>query len=582
MGSVGPVLLRKKKCSLRVIAVLLLTMMPVLACNPALDGLETGGNTAAHLDGGEVAFPEGGDASIPSGMNPNRDDENVPEYAPQPPQLRRLTNKQYRHAMLDFFGLELPPTFELGTNTQLHGYRNIASAILSMSETEVEAYESAGQWIAQQLVAARDPAVFEDNCELHHESCIESSITRLGALLWKRSMTDVELQAFMETWRGLLNQPFNHEERTEVLISALLQSPYFLYVAEVGEVNRFEPTARRRTSQELLAATTLLIWDVPPNAEQLLQYGTDLYDEARYDALLDSLLNDERAQRGLLGFFEEYLLLDRLSNVEKSRVHFPLMSDTIAEAFRHEALGMINSVIFEERQDVRHLLTTRETFLNWELAQLYNVTAGVEFEHYEFANSSPRKGFLTTGAFLALNAHHSTTSPTYRGKYVQNRFYCFDVPPPPEGVDTTLDPVEEGRPESMRERVAQHNDDPVCSGCHQFMDPIGLAFENFDALGAWRTDEGGLPIDPSGTLHGFDFRNHHELIDHLATQTVFAECVTRQFVRYAWNRLELDSDEPILAELDEQFARSGYAFDALVRAVVKNRAFRELSEVSSE
>ena len=156
------------------------------------------------------------------------------------------------------------------------------------------------------------------------------------------------------------------------------------------------------------------------------------------------------------------------------------------------------------------------------------------------------------------------------------------MPPPPEGVDTTLDPQSDDRPKTMRERVAQHNSDPVCNGCHQFMDPIGLAFENFDALGAWRTDEAGLAIDPSGELDGFQFRNHHELIVHLATQTDFAQCVTRQFVRYAWSRLERPTDDVILSDLDEAFSAADYRFEALVRAVVHNRAFQALAEVNRE
>jgi len=518
-------------------------------------------------------------------ITPDRDvsrpDSGV-EFEPQPPQLKRLTNRQYRHAVHDFFGLELPVNTVLGTDTQLHGFRNIASAVLSVSETEAEGYEASAQWVAGQLVAGQASETASIDCSMSDVSCVESLIERLGALLWRRGLTNSELTLFVDTWLQLGDQPFSDEERMELLITALLQSPYFLYVIEQGEVDPLAPTARRRTARELLTAVTMLIWDAPPDQALLDNYGDVLYDDGKLDSLLDTLLSDPKARRGLLGFFEEYLQLDRLSNVDKSREHFPLMSDTIADAFHQEAIGLIGNVVLDNEADIRTILSTKESYLNWELGQLYNVSVGQEFQLHRFADNSPRQGFLTTGAFLALNAHHSTTSPTYRGKYVQNRFFCFDIPPPPEGVDTTLAPLNEGRPATMRDRVAQHNSDPVCNGCHQFMDPIGLAFENFDALGAWRTDEAGLPIDASGILGGVEFRNHHALIEHLATQTDFAECVTRQFVRYAWNRLELDSDNVVIAELDQAFAASGYRFESLVRAVVHNRSFRALAEVERE
>ena len=243
---------------------------------------------------------------------------------------------------------------------------------------------------------------------------------------------------------------------------------------------------------------------------------------------------------------------------------------------------MIQNVVFTPDADIRSFLTTKDTYLNEELAQLYNEPAPDGFSTHTYQEDSPRMGYLTTAAFLSLNAHNTVTSPTYRGKYVQNRFFCFDIPPPPEGIDTTLEPPEPGTQTTMRMRVAQHNNDPVCSGCHKFMDPIGLAFENFDAIGVWRTDENGLPIDPSGEIDGLSFRDHRELITHLATEAEFAECVTRQFVRFAWSRLESMNDEEHIAQLNRTFEASGFNFLALVRAVISNEAFKALSEVTSE
>ena len=162
-------------------------------------------------------------------------------------------------------------------------------------------------------------------------------------------------------------------------------------------------------------------------------------------------------------------------------------------------------------------------------------------------------GYLTTAAFLSLNAHNTVTSPTYRGKYVQNRFFCFDIPPPPEGIDTTLDPPEPGVQTTMRMRVDQHNDDPVCSGCHQFMDPIGLAFENFDAIGVWRTDENGLPIDPSGQIDGVSFRDHRGSLLTLHLKLSLLNVLHANLFDLL-ESIGTTNDEDNLAQLDETFS----------------------------
>lgn len=579
MGSKEPVSTHKKNP----VRISILGFLAVLLC---LSSCAEPGSHDTTLPFATDMMPSGSnathDAAVRVDMMEFADADSAVQYVPQPPQLRRLTNQQYKNAIEDFFGLQLPPDMALGTDTQLHGFRNIATTVLSISETEVEGYEAASQWVAHQLSQNRSAHPIMPDCSPEERICIADTLQRVGSLLWRRPLTTNELNAILTAWSSLAEQPFTDDERLEIVLTALLQSPYFLYTVEHGVLLSPDSSERQRSTVELLTALTMLIWNVPPNAQQLSMYGHAIHDEARFDALLDDLLSDERARRGLLGFFEEYLQLDRLNNVDKSREHFPLMSNSLVSAFHTEAMGMINHVVLDTQEDIRNLLTTKHSFLNWELGQLYSEMVGVEFAMHRFSEQSPRQGFLTTGAFLSLNAHYSSTSPTYRGKYVQNRFFCFDVPPPPEGVDTTLEPVTPGEAITMRARVAQHNEDPVCNGCHQFMDPIGLAFENFDALGVWRTDEMGLPIDPSGELNGVRFRTHHELIDHLASQTDFAKCVTKQFVRYAWNRLELRSDRVVLEELDEVFAESGYRFEALVRAVVKHRAFRAVGEVTRE
>jgi hypothetical protein len=503
-------------------------------------------------------------------------------FQPVPPRLKRITNTQYRHAIEDTFGLSLPSALGLSPDNQLHGFRTIAASTFSLSLADVEAYEATAYWVSQSFFA--DEALLSRlvNCDLNEPECIETFIVRIGAILWRRPLTNGEIRRLNELWSDLSNQPFSSVERAEFVLSSLLQSPDFLFLVEQGEPSPDPQSPRRKTSRELLIAICILLWDAPPTEYLLDLYGERMYETGIEDEVYAYLINDPRSARGLVGFFEEYLQLDRLDTLEKSRAHFVIMSDTLASAMGTEAKGMIENIVLSPTTDIRSLLTTKETFINEELALLYNEPAPDGFSQHRYSDSSPRLGFLTTAAFLALNAHNTVTSPTYRGKYVQNRFFCFDIPPPPEGIDTTLDAPEPGVPTTMRQRVARHNAEPVCNGCHQFMDPIGLAFENFDAIGIWRTDELGEPIDPSGTIDGHNFRNHRELIEHLATEVTFAQCVTRQFVRFAWSRLESRTDEVVIDALNSEFEASGFNFLHLVRAVIASQAFRSLAEVSDE
>ena len=556
----------------------LLLIFAILACSdePEINTMRQDGSMELNLmDAGDLRDAAWATTDT---MLPASD----PVFVPSPPRLRRLTNRQYRNTLFDLFGLSVPVEMALATDTQLHGFRAIAATELSISESEVEAYELSAQWIAKAILDNESLRARLINCNVSEFECIASRVADLGSLVWRRPLSADEIDELMALWSNLDREIFGDEQRLELVISALFQSPNFLFIVEHGEPVPDTIEAWRRTSRELLTATVMLIWDAAPSESLLNRYGDTLYEDNTFDTLLSILLEDDRSRRGLLGFFEEYLQLDRLKNVDKSREKFVLMSDGLMEAMRTEALAMIAEVALDPEKDIRTLLTTKDTYLNWELAQLYGEPSPEGFAPHTFSAQSPRKGFLTTGAFLALNAHFSVTSPTYRGKYVQNRFFCLDVPPPPEGVDTTLEPDMDGMFTTMRQKMSRHNADPLCNSCHQFMDPIGLAFENFDALGIWRTDDQGEPIDPSGEIQNVSFRNHLELIDHLSTQDDFANCVARQFVRYAWQRLELETDEPIIDDLTRAFAESNYRFESLVKHVVTSPAFTSLSEVARD
>jgi hypothetical protein len=272
------------------------------------------------------------------------------------------------------------------------------------------------------------------------------------------------------------------------------------------------------------------------------------------------------------------LKLDRLDNLSRDPMVFPLVTATLGASMRGEVLRMLDDVVFGRDADVREMFDTRVTYVNGDLARLYNLpgVTGATLARVELPAAGPRAGVLTTAGFLALNAHATVTSPTLRGRFIRQFLLCEDINPPPEGVQAALplEPPDAPR-RTLRQRLEMlHLTNPTCASCHVRMDPLGFGLENFDALGIYRTTDNGLPVDPRGDVDGRAFRNARELGGLLREHPRVAECLVRQTYRYAAGHLDTDGEARPLAALTESFARDGHRFRAMLAGLVASDAFR--------
>ena len=295
------------------------------------------------------------------------------------------------------------------------------------------------------------------------------------------------------------------------------------------------------------------------------------------------LLDDERARVAVQSFFAQYLDLGRLEGLERDPGRYPAFTETLAKSMRTEVELLVDDVVFRRDTDIRELFATRRTFVNTELANLYEVAAPaatpVLFVPVSLPQAGPRAGVLTTAAFLAMNAHQSETSPTLRGKYIRERVLCQTVQPPPDDVVTDLptDDVEGG---TLRQRLEQHRRDPACASCHAFIDPPGMLFEHFDSLGQYRTEEPGGPIDASGELDDIELYGAADLAALLREDERVPRCVVQQLYRHATGRLEASSEATVLAQMEARFAASAYRFKDLMVALATSEGFRRVREVT--
>lgn len=508
--------------------------------------------------------------------DPDPDDPlaGLPAFEPAPPALHRLTRSHYRHAIRDLLGVEAPDDLE--ADTPLHGFATVGGAELTVSPRAAEQYEAAAIAVTDAVFADADRRAALVACDVNDDACLRSFIERFGRRAWRRPLAGDEVvllhgiaidlgERFNDRWRGL-----------GYAVSAMLQAPDFVFRIERGEPDPTVPGGRRYTSHEMASRLSFFLWGTAP--DELLLDAADagrLTDDAGLRAEVERLLADARSRDGIGAFFSEYLGLGALDGIEKDRDVFPLMSETLGAAMRAEIEAAIERLVFDEDADFRALLTTRTTEIGPELAALYGLPAVDGPTTVRLPDDSPRGGLFGMAGFLALTAHRTVSSPTHRGKYIQNKVMCFDIPPPPPGVSTSLDGIgEENGPMTTRQKLAQHRADPVCAACHRHMDPLGLGLENFDAIGAWRTTENGLPIDAQSEIDGMHFEGARELGQALATRPDFGACVARQVYRHGTGHLEERAEEVAVRSLGLAFTERGHRVSALVMALVMSDAFR--------
>lgn len=493
------------------------------------------------------------------------------------PLLPRLTEKQYKNALADLFGKGLPElAVQPDTNPFL--FTSIGAAKDPLSELGVQHIEEAAQKITHLVFddPARRAALTGCEPTAPGDACVEGFLRTFGRRALRRTLTQPEVSKWVsisvdlsggDAWTGV---------RTAV--AGMLQAPSFYYRVELGEPDPDNSARLRYTGFEMASRLAFLLWNAPPDDELLnaAQSG-ELESAAGVETQARRLLASPRARTAVQEFFAQYLDLGRLDGISRDAALYPDFKPSLAEAMRTEVKLLIDDLVFRRDTDVRQLFSTRRTFVNKELATLYGVEATgatpIAFVPVELPEGGHRAGLLTLGAFLTMNAHEASTSPTLRGKYLRERVLCDEVPPPPPDVNTDIN-ANTTEAKTLRDKLVQHRENPSCSGCHSLMDPPGFLFENFDAIGGYRTLDNGYPIDASGDLDGKPLTSAQELAGLLATEGRVGRCMVKQLFRHAIGRLEKKTEIPALEEIHERFEASGFRFRELYVALVTHPNYR--------
>ena len=494
--------------------------------------------------------------------------------------IRQLTRSQYDNTINDLLG-------EVSTSQTLPDdpKSNEEFELLSVSVTETHHTALA---ITRYDAAARDLAaqVFADSTRRENlvgcapsdakDPCVGDFVDRFGRRAFRRPLSADERTRYLNLVTLGEQEMGSPWDGLEAATAAFLSSPFFLYRDETGAPDPKDSKRYLLDDYALATRLSFLLWNTTPDEELLsAAEAGELSTAAGLEKQADRLLASPRADEALVDFAEEWFGFDELDVVSKDNYVFPNFNSEVASAMRGEARYLLGKYL-EPGQDFLQILTTQDGYVEEQLAGVYGFegVTGSTPVAITFPSDWARGGLLTTGAFLASQARATRTSPTVRGLFVAERLLCRHISPPPPGVEVNP-PVGTGNDAvTMREWLTKQHANKECAGCHDQMDPLGLAFEHFDGIGQYRADDQGLPLDVTGSLDGDSFDGARGLAKVLQDHPETIQCVVRQFYRQALGHHESEDEKWLIDELTQGFVSDKRDFRRLVRRIVTSDAFR--------
>ena len=504
-------------------------------------------------------------------------------FDPPPPSLRRLTQGQYRSSIHDLLGEDILVSGSLEPDAAIAEFFAVGASATSISPRGVAQYETLAYDVAAQAMAPehRGALIGCTPTGASDEVCARASLVALGRRLWRRPLTGDEVGELVGIATKAGTTLGDFFSGMQFAIAALLQSPNFLFRAELGHADpEAPPTAKRLfDGYELASRLSYFLWNGPPDDELLAAAESGALDGREgISAEVKRMLGSPRARRGIDAFTSDWLQLHGLDDLVKDTLLFTQISPEIGPAAREEAERDVQRMVLDSDGDFRDLFTARETFVNRRLAALYGVHAPSldGFGLARFPEDQPRRGLQGQIGLLAMNAHPTSTSPTLRGKFVRTILLCGKIPPPPVDVNTGI-PEPSAAARTLRQRLGGHANG-ACLTCHRQMDPIGFAFEHFDGLGVFRTRENGVAIDATGSLDGTAYSDGNGLASALHDHPDLAPCFVRRLYRYASGHEETFGEEAQIGRFAAGFKNGNYRVRALMTAIATSDAFRRAGQ----
>jgi len=490
--------------------------------------------------------------------------------------LHKLTTMEFANSVHDLLGSAAPvPNVE--PDLIVDGFASLGASSVAISPSGVGLYETAIASATAFAFADATHAASVLPCvpqSMTDTACFTRAIAEFGRRAYRRPLTAPEATLFAGVATTIGNQA-----GSSVLIAlrhtvnAILQSPGFLYREELGTPSPQDGGRLKYDGFEMASRLAGTLWTSVPD-DALLDVADTLVTPDGIRAQAQRMLVDTRVHRTMAAFVDQLFDAQKLRTTDKDPQMFPTWTTSLRDAMLQELELRIDDMAFTQKGNFFDLFQSRTTFVNNELARHYGLPeAGTDgFRKVEFPADSPRAGLLGAGAILVSHAYPQRTSPTSRGKFVNEMLLCRFIAPPPNDVPPlppTLDPNQ-----TFRQVLTVHRTEPRCAACHGVMDPVGFGMEYFDTTAKYRTTDHGQPVDATGDLDGAKFSNLAELGAAMQKEEVLGPCLISKMYANALGRVANQIDGPALDGLAVRFASGGNRVDAMLVDLVTSDSFR--------
>jgi hypothetical protein len=519
---------------------------------------------------GTIAQPNG--TPTPGGPPPGSSSgPGTPSAAPMVPggitgafTGQRFTDRQYLNVVADLFAVDASSVVSaMPIDPKLEGFRNAGSVLLP-SDLRIEGYANLAGFVTAKIDWTRQLGV-EALCADFGDKCQQDFLARLGRRLFRRPMSPDQVKRFVPIFEAVKAEGDTFATAAGLTIQAMLQSPEFLY--------RLERGATRWDNYDLATRLSFLLWNSVPDDALLDSAGKADFATAGVDAQIDRMMKDPRAKRALRDYVDDWLDEDKLARTGRDQMMFPLFTPALAADMREEVQRLFERVVWSDDGDLTSVLTSDKTVVTPALAKLYGLPAPADatgWSEVSLAGNPNRQGLLTAGGVLTVTSVGSAGSSIVdRGVFVGRNLLCLNLPEPPSNVPMLPD---ETAGASERDRLSRHRVDPACGACHDQIDPLGIAFEQYDAIGNLQTkDAHGNALTGVGTVKvgGKDvaFKNMREFIGAIAQDPNLEACLVRKVAQYTLARPLGAQDDPLVKSLVDRFSKDGRRYKSLLVAM---------------
>lgn len=561
-------------------------------------GSTTGAGSSTSVGTGGAGSNPLGTGGLGAGSSPSTGttfgDSNLKQFScaaatpdPGPSPLRLLSRSQYQNTLSGLFKTVPNLDSMFGAASTYPTAFGLAQA--GIDQVTLGGYQAASESIAASVVAdatqlaALVPCAANANAAAQRV-CAQGFVQSFGALAYRSPITDAaDIARHMDLYDVGAKTSFQHG--IQLVLGGMLQSPRFLYQVELGTTEAVGASAVKLSPYEIAARLSYIVWDGPPDATlvSVAQAG-QLATKDQISAQLTRMLADPKGSTFVRRFLEGLTQTPSVQGLVKDATLYPQWTannSSLEVSVQGQAQAFFDDLVQNGNGNLNSLLTSTTVFVNKDLGSYYGTTGGATFTKFT-APAGQASGLLTLPAVLALQAKADESWPIYRGRFVREALLCDDLPAPPPNIPA---PPVVMPGVSTRTRLTEHEVNAACSVCHALMDPIGFGFEQFDAIGQFRTTDGGQLVNATGNIVNTDvdgaFNGIIELGQKLASSALVSQCMTRQWFRFTMNRYEQTGDAANTANidgcsmksLDDAFKAAGSSLNALPQALVATDAF---------